>query len=210
MAYDSINSGYGTRFLTNLTCFWDPYSIYASHIGLGYVMKYGINSLEYFFAYCSKRKEIRTFAVDYRVKELKVLNCNHVYLGDNIYSRSLANMVMSPYDYGNAFFENVDKILEIMPKKELGSLYVQGNLANYQVMKGNIEQAVKLYQQKPYGFIINPTVTWGELCIQDIKFFIDLFKEHIDNDYYKFNAQEKMEYFEEVLSRLKESSWMNQ
>ena len=53
-------------------------------------------------------------------------------------------------------------------------------------------------------------LTWGEGCIQDIKFFIDLFKEHLDNDYYKFNAQEKMEYFEEVLSRLKESSWMNQ
>mgnify|MGYP004421675367 CR=1 FL=1 len=43
-----------------------------------------------------------------------------------------------------------------------------------------------------------------------LKFFIDLFKEHLDNDYYKFNAQEKVEYFEEVLSRLKESSWMNQ
>ena len=210
MAYDSINSGYGTRFLTNLAYFWHPGLIIAPHIGLGHGMKYGINSLHQIFAYCSKRKEIRHFAVDYRVKELKVLNCKHVYLFDDTYSRSLAYIVMSPYVYGNSFFENVDKILEIMPKNELDSLYAQGNLANYQVMKGNIEQAVKLYQQKPYGFIINPNVTWGEGCIQDIKFFIDLFKEHLDNDYYKFNAQEKMEYFEEVLSRLKESSWMNQ
>ena len=82
-------------------------------------MKYGINSLHQIFAYCSKRKEIRHFAVDYRVKELKVLNCKHVYLFDDTYSRSLAYIVMSPYVYGNAFFENVDKILEIMPKNEL-------------------------------------------------------------------------------------------
>lgn len=58
MAYDSINSGYGTRFLTNLTCFWDPYSIYASHIGLGYVMKYGINSLEYFLHIALNEKKL--------------------------------------------------------------------------------------------------------------------------------------------------------
>ncbi|PNP95937.1 hypothetical protein BFS16_02455 [Hoylesella timonensis] len=213
VAYRSKSSRYSTRFLSNLTCCW----LYESdlqypHIGLGRCTKHGMNALSHFYAYCSNRKKIRMFAADNRIEELKVLNCDHVYLYPGVYERSFAKLIMSIYEnfYGNGFFENADKIIEIMPKKEQESIITQVNLADYHVLKGSISKAVKLYQQNPYGYFLTPSCTWGEACIADIKFFINLFKEHQNDkhEYYEINAKFLLHNFEEVLERLVQSNWM--
>lgn len=146
------------------------------------------------------------------MKELKVLNCQHVYLFDDAYTSSFAKLIMSPLEghNGNAFFENANKILEIMPKNELESTCVQGNLANLQVLKGDIDKAIELYTKNPYDLLLTPTSTWGETCIDDINFFINLFKEHLNDGYnlYEFNPHNQISNFEEVLKTLSESSWM--
>ncbi len=214
IAYTSNNSGYGTRFLSNLVCDWMGSYYSTPHIGLGYCKKYGMSSLSHFHGYCSNRKEFRMFATDYRLERLKVLNCNNVYLFPEVYTRSFAQLIMAPYndDNGLTFFENADEILEIMPQNELDSLLTQGNLANLQVMKGDVDKAIELYKQNPYNLFITPNSTWGETCIADIKFFINLFNEHLDDthDYYNFNAKSQLANFEEVLKQLNESSWMKQ
>lgn len=212
IAYCSNSSGYGERFLSNIVYAWRTSSFSTPHIGLGHCAKYGILSLSHFYAYCSYRKEFRMFAADGRIKQLKVLNCDHVYLIDDEYANSFASLVMHPYEFnnGNAFFENADEILRIMPQNELESLFVQGNLANLQVMKGEINKAILTYQQKPYKFFLNQSETWGEVCISDIKFFIELCKEHLnDTSFYEgLEADVIKSRFETVLIELTNSSWM--
>lgn len=107
IAYDSNNSGYSTRFLSNLAYVWHLTYFDAPHIGLGHCMKHGIQQLTHFYAYCSKRKEFRMFAADGRIQKLKVLNCNNVYLYDDEYAYSFARLVMHPYENinGNAFLK---------------------------------------------------------------------------------------------------------
>ena len=211
MAYNSNNSGYSTRFLFNIaSCITTNY--FAPHIGLGHNLKYNLSSISHFYAYCSNRKEFRMFAADCRIKELKLLNCNHVYILDQEYANSFATLIMAPYEgqNGNAFFENADEILHIMPQNEFESIFVQGNLANLQVMKGEIKEAIATYQQKPYDLFINPSITWGETCISDINFFINLCNEHLnDNSFYEgLDANIIKHNFEEVLELLTKSSWM--
>lgn len=210
IAYDSKNSGYGTRFLSNLVYYWKEATYDAPHIGLGHCAKYGFDSLSHFYAYCSNRKEFRMFAADGRLKSLKVLNCDHVYIANKVYERSFAKLIMSLYDNGNAFFENADKILEYMPVNEHDSSITQVNLADLHVLKGNPNKAIELYEQKPYGYFLTPYCTWGEACIDDIKFFINLFNGHLDDnhDYYNFNAKAQILNFEKVLEKLAQSSWM--
>lgn len=211
VAYHSNNSGYSERILSNIVYAFGntPYS--APHIGLGHYKKHGIHSLSHFHAYCSNRKEFRMFAADDRIKKIKVLNCNHVYFVDGEYANSFAQLVMSPYDscLGNAFFENANEILNIMPKYEFESTYVQGNLANLYVMTGEIDKAILIYNQKPYDFFLEPSLTWGEVCLSDIRYFINLCKEHINDSYFYdgLNAKKLLKNFEEVLSLLTESSW---
>lgn len=67
--------------------------------------------LGYFHGYCSKRKEFRQFAADDRIKEIRVLNCEHVYLCNNIYESGFKALVTSPYNVKNGwnFFENADE-----------------------------------------------------------------------------------------------------
>ena len=213
IAYHSNNSGYGTRFLSNIAYAWSTTDFLAPHIGLGYCKKYGIHSLSHFYAYCSYRKEFRCFAADCRIEELRVLNCDHVYLVSKGYACSFANLVMNPYESnnGNAFFENTDEILRIMPQNELKSTFVQGNLANLQVMKGEIDKAIMTYQRFPFDYFISPSLTWGETCISDIDYFINLCKEHLnDSHFYEgLDANILLHNFEEVLKLLTQSSWMH-
>ena len=212
VAYHSNNSGYGTRFLSNLAYSWHITHYFAPHIGLGHCRKYSMQSLSHFHAYCSNRKEFRCFAADCRVKELKVLNCSHVYFLNEEYENSFAHLVMSPYENnnGNAFFENADEILRIMPQNEFKSFLVQGNLANLQVMKGEISKAVLIYQQFSFDCFIAPSLTWGEMCMSDIHSFINLCKEHLNDCYFYegLNANVLLHNFEEVLRLLTKSSWM--
>ena len=212
IAYDSNNSGYSTRFLSNLVFCWMGATYDAPHIVLGHCTKHGMNSLSHFYAYCSNRKKFRMFAADERIRELKVLNCEHVYIATEVYELSFAKLIMSIYDNcnGNAFFENADKILEYMPKRELDSSITQVNLADIHVLNGDIYRAIELYQQKPSGLFLTPSCTWGEACIGDIKFFIKLFEDHLkdSSDYYDFNAQKQKQNFEKVLGLLTQSPWM--
>lgn len=214
IAYNSSNSGYSTRFLSNIVYAWRESSYSTPHIGLGHCMKHGIQNLSHFHAYCSNRKEFRMFAADGRIEKLRVLNCDHVYFIDGEYADSFASLVMHPYksNNGNAFFENADEILRIMPQNEFESTFVQGNLANLQVMKGEIDKAILTYQQRPYNFFIGPSMTWGETCIADIKEFIEMCKEHLkDNYFYEgLDANIIMHRFEEVLKELTSSSWMEE
>lgn len=212
IAYDSNNSGYSTRFLSNLVFCGMGATYDAPHIGLGLCTKHGMNSLSHFYAYCSNRKEFRMFAADGRIRELKVLNCEHVYIATEVYELSFAKLIMSIYDNcnGNAFFENVDKILEYMPKRELDSPITQVNLADFHVLNGDIYRAIELYQQKPSGLFLTPSCTWGEACIADVKFFVKLFEEHLkdSSDYYDFNAKKQKQNFEKVLRILTQSPWI--
>ena len=212
VAYDSNNSGYSTRFLSNIATNRTT-NYFAPHIGLGNCKKYGIHSLSHFHAYCSYRKEFRCFAADWRIKDLKVLNCDHVYLIDEEYANSFAKIVMHPYEFnnGNAFFENADEILRIMPQNELKSTFVQGNLANLQVMKGEIDKAIMTYKKFPFDYFITPSLIWGEACISDIHFFINMCKEHLnDSHFYEgLDANILLHNFEEVLKLLTQSSWMH-
>lgn len=212
IAYDSNNSGYSTRFLSNLVFCRMGATYDAPHIGLGLCTKHGMNSLSHFYAYCSNRKEFRMFAADGRIRELKVLNCEHVYIATEVYELSFAKLIMSIYDNcnGNAFFENVDKILEYMPKRELDSPITQVNLADFHVLNGDIYKAIELYQQKPSGLFLTPSCTWGEACIADVKFFVKLFEEHLkdSSDYYDFNAKKQKQNFEKVLMILTQSPWI--
>ena len=213
VAYDSNNSGYSTRFLSNIATDRTT-NYFAPHVGLGLCIKYGMQqTLFHFNAYCSSRKEFRCFAADWRIKDLKVLNCDHVYLIDEEYANSLAKIVMYPYEFnnGNAFFENADEILRIMPRKEFESTFVQGNLANLQVMKGEIDKAIMTYQKFPFDYFISPSLTWGETCISDIHSFINLCKEHLNDSYFYegLDANILLHNFEEVLKLLTQSSWMH-
>lgn len=212
VAYNSKTSGYSTRFLSNIVYHWRTSRYSTPHIGLGYCAKYNMQFLTHFHAYCSNRKEFRMFATDERIEKLRVLNCNHVYFINGEYADSFASLVMHPYENnnGNAFFENADEILRIMPQNEFESTFVQGNLANLQVMRGEIDKAISTYQQKPYNYFIDPSITWGETCISDIKYFIELCKEHLkDNYFYEgLDANIIMHRFEEVLIKLTNSLWM--
>lgn len=213
MAYDSTNSGYSTRFLSNIVCgSVNVVYYYAPHIGLGRCKKYDMKRLSYFCGYCSNRKNFRMFAADERIKELKVLNCDHVYFKEGEYENSFSRLIMHPYEsnYGNCFFENADEILHIMPRNEFDSICVQGNLANLQVMKGEIDKAIMTYQQKPYNYFIFPSLTWGEICMSDINYFLKLCNDHLNDNYFYegLDANIIKQNFEEVLRLLKESSWM--
>lgn len=211
IAYNSNNSGYSTRFLSNIC--YGTMRAYPSmpHTELGYCKKYGMDSLSYFYAYCSNRKEFRIFAVDERIKELKVLNCDHVYFTNNEeYAKSFIHLIMSPYEnnYFSSYFENADEILHIMPRNEYESTFVQGNLANLQVIKGKINEAIITYQQKPYNYFISPIATWGEMCIFYINYFINLCNKHINNNYGELDAKIIKHNFEEALKILTKSSWI--
>lgn len=213
IAYNSRSTGYSERFLTNLV--YDvlpPNYYYAPQTGLSWWKKYEMGSRIFFDAYCSNRKEFRTFAVDDRMEKIRVLNCEHVYWEDDMYAKSFAQLVMYPYESYNCFrfFENAEEILHFMPESEFKSAFVQGNLANLQVMKGELDAAILTYKQRQYDFFIDETSTWGEACILDIKYFIDLCKEHLDDNHFAegLNAKTILQNFENVLEQLTQSSWM--
>lgn len=205
------SSGRSTRFLCNLIYNWgNTYD--TPHIGLGYCKKNIDLFLGYFHGYCSKRKEFRQFAADDRIKEIRVLNCEHVYLCNNIYESGFKALVTSPYNVKNGwnFFENADEILHIMPQFELDSDIVKANIANLLVMKGEIDEAVAAYQQTPYNHLLTPSLRWGEVCLCYIHNLINLFKEHLNdrNFHPGLEANRIMNNFEKVLTILTESSWM--
>ena len=214
MGYDSKNSGYSERFLSNVTYSFEvsPYLLriedLATHIGLG-EGKLSIEKLDCFHGYCSNRKEFRCFAKDGRIKSIRVLNCSNVYFQNDVYSNSFVYLVKHPYDPWLYFYEDADEILNIMPQNELESAYVQGNIANLHVMKGDIDKAILTYKQKPFNFFFNPTSTWGEACLTDIKYFINLCKKHLnDNHFHKgLNAKILLTNFKKALRILTESSW---
>lgn len=212
IAYHSNNSGFSTRFLSNIAYCWHRTCFLAPHIGLGHCVKYGMHSLSHFYAYCSNRKEFRMFAADSRIERIKVLNCDYVYFVDDEYADSFARLIMCPYENnnGNAFFENAEEILRIMPKNEKETLFVQGNLANLYVMKGEMDKAIATYQQKPFDSFISPSLTWGESCFSDIHFFISLCKEHLNDGHFYdgLDAKIMLHNFKKVLKLLTESSWM--
>lgn len=206
------SSGRSTRFLCNLVYAWSDNTNYTPHIGLGYCKENIDQYLGYFHGYCSKRKDFRTFAADQRIKEIRVLNCEHVYLGNYIYENSFKALVTSPYKVCNGlnFFKNADEILHIMPHNELDSDIVKVNIANLLVMKGQINKAVATYQQTPYNHLLTPSLRWGELCLFYIHNFINLFKEHLNDSTTTTDMvpETMMINFEKVLDILTESSWM--
>ena len=215
MGYTSTESGYSERFLSNLVYSWGEPDFFGPHVGLGHYAKFRL--MQHFYGYCSNRKTFRMFGADFRIKELRVLNCDYVYLDDYEYANSLAYLVMNPYknDNGNAFFENADEILRIMPQNEFKSDFAQSNVANLLVMKGKISEALKVYTQKPYNSFISSTMlTWGEACMSDIQNFIRMCEQKFsessnEKSYYK-NMYPKviLENFKQVLDLLKTSSWM--
>lgn len=198
--------GCSPSFLSNISYITSDYN--TPHIGIGFYLKYGMSHVN---GYCSNRKAVRDVSIR-SIKQIKVLNCSRVYFGNETYAYSFERLVMHPDNkfHKLAFFEDADEILRIMPRREFESAYVQGNLANLEVMKGEIAKAISIYQQMPYSYFIEPSLTWGEACISDIKYFINLFKKHRYGKSFPegLNASSVLSNFEEVLRLLEKSSWM--
>ena len=179
---------------------------------LGTIAHHSRNWRTYIWGLCSIRNEFRQFACDDRLLEVKIVNCHNNFLFPKVYESSLAELVMNPKSYRLYFFESVDYLLGIMPDNERMSLLTQGNIANYEVIKGNINKAVELYQSIPYDEIMgeseDKTYLWGNVCMEDIDSFINDFKKEEDNgSNYDIVPSKIVKNFTEVKSMLIQAGW---
>ena len=124
---------------------------------LGTIADPQINWRIYIFGLCSIRNEFRQFACDDRLLEVKIINCNYNYIFPEVYENSLCELVMNPYKYSMHYVDRVDYLLLIMPEQEKNSLISKGNIANYEVVKGNINTAFDLYTSIPFNKIMLET-----------------------------------------------------
>ena len=203
------------RYVCNLCLFLNNICAQEPFTDLGTIANPEINWRTYIFGYCSLRDEFRQFACDHRLLEIRILNCKGTYIYDKVYQRSLAELIMNPYNYRNDFFNRVDYLLAIMPTKEKESYLSIGYRANYETIKGNFEEAIKLYQSIPFEKEIRfynddeeETHLWGELCKKDIETFIDEGEKRQDSEYdYDISPSKIVMNFSQIKSLLKNAGW---
>ena len=200
------------RFICNMCLFLNSIAAQTPFTDLGTIANDKNNWRTYIWGLCSIRNEFRQFACDDRLLEVKIVNCNNNFLFPKVYENSLAELVMNPEKYRLHFFESVDYLLRIMPDDEKRSLLTQGNIANYEVIKGNINKAVELYQNIPYNVVIGKseedTYLWGEVCMEDIDNFIRDWSEREDGDYdYDITPSKLVENFKKTKSLLIQAGW---
>lgn len=201
------------RYLSNLCLFLHHIDAQMPFTDLGTIVINNKSQWEYYlFGFCSMRHEFRQFACDARLSEVKIVNCKNTYIWGNAYQNSLAELVMHPYNYWLDYSSRVDYLIGIMPKKEKESLLSKGNLAHYEVIKGNINKALKMYLQIPFNTNMNlngdQECIWGKVCIKDIDRFIDEGKKTEDNKYSEITPSRIVNNFSKVKSLLIENGWL--
>ncbi len=130
-----------------------------------------INKISHFTAYCTYRRDIRTFNIT-RIKSGRIFNCHKnpykIKINDiwNVLEKGYADMAVRMY-YS-------------LPKHEQLDLYNLCNLANASIMQDKIEDALKIYMSIPKEQkMMHSERSWHETCIEDIKYFIskDIYKD---------------------------------
>lgn len=150
----------------------------------------------YIRGFCSYRKEWRTFALDNRITELRIVNCKKTFYSEHDYASSLGGVVM----HGNEKqLRSVRYLLEIMPQKEKNVLVNVGNIANYYTINGKLDDAFKLYTKYEQDEMVAEIYkNWGDACKEDIEYFI--------SKYEKFD-REKADNFRNIKRMLIEAGW---
>ena len=200
------------RYLSNLSLFLHHIDAQTPFTDLGSIVIKNKSQWEYhLWGFCSLRYEFRQFACDSRLSEVKIVNCKNAYIWGNAYQASLAELVMNPYSYRFDFFNRVDYLIDIMPSKEKESTLSKGNLAHYEVIKGNIEKALEMYLAIPYDTYMGESgdmeYVWGTACIEDIEKFINEGKNTKDSSSFEIMASEIVENFSKIKSLLITHGW---
>lgn len=210
--YRNSQGEYSERFLSNICLFLNYIEAEKPFTDLGTIADPQINWRTYILGLCSIRNEFRQFACDDRLLEVKIINCNYNYIFPEVYENSLCELVMNPYKYSMHYVDRVDYLLSIMPEQEKNSLISKGNIANYEVVKGNINTAFDLYTSIPFDKIMleteNQKYLWGNVCIDDINKLIQIYQEensaNWDND---ITPSKVVENFTKIKSMLIEYGW---
>lgn len=201
------------RFLTHIMLCLGEIYVDTPFTDLGVIAKSKTGHKMYLVGCCSIRNEFRTFACDYRLLEVKVLNCKYNYIYPDVYKNSLAKLIMNPYGKYK-YFDRVDYLLEIMPNKEKNDLFTKGNIANYEVFKGNFHKALELYTNIPFDKFMEEyegkKYSWGEVCINDIEQFISESQGKDDPNYVNDYVLPStiLKNFTEIKSLLIQAGWI--
>ena len=200
------------RFITNIALFFNTISAKCPFTYLGLIADTRHNWVPYIFGYCSLREEFRQFASDSRLLEVRVVNCKYCFIYPNVYRNSFAELIMHPY--GNLeYFKRVDYLLKIMPKKEKDDLLTKGNVANLEVLKGNIQKALNIYTSISFDEVMweneGTKYLWGDVCISDIETFIKESQNLKDSTYNNDIVPSKVsKNFTEIKSLLIQAGWI--
>lgn len=209
--YKNSQGDISERFLSNVTLFLDSIKpLVAPLTDLGTIANPKRNWRFYILGFCSIRNEFRQFACDSRLMEVKVLNCKYNYIASDVYQNSLAELIMDANNYKLHFYESVDYLLKIMPECEKNSLLSKGNIANYEVFKGNLDGAFDTYTSTPQNDIIENCEgkTWMQVCINDIEQFINDYKDKSDSSYnYDIVPSKVVENFTKIKTMLIQAGW---
>lgn len=209
--YKNSQGEISERFISNMGLFISEINANAPFTALGAIANPEKNWRTYIFGYCSFRNEFRQFACDHRLLEVKILNCKNNFIYTGVYENSLADLVMHP-NGKLCYFERVDYILNIMPEKEKNSLFSKGNIANYEVFKGNLDTAFKIYtsvdSNEYVGDFEREENKWYNVCIDDIEHFIKTNEKEPDTTYdYDITPSKIVENFNKVKSMLIQAGW---
>ena len=210
--YKNAKNETSERFLCNVCLCYESIKSEFPFTELGVIPTLEDNRIIYIFGLCSIRNEFRTFACDDRLLDVKIVNCNYNFIYPKVYQNSLAELVMNPHIYKYKYFDRVDYLLKIMPDYEKKTLITQGNMANYEVIKGNIVKALDLYKSVSFDQVIyesnEKTFIWGKVCIDDIERYINEFKDKENNNNEHGVVFSKMvEDFIQIKSLLIQAGW---
>lgn len=210
--YKNAKNETSERFLCNVCLCYESIKSEFPFTELGVIPTLEDNRIIYIFGLCSIRNEFRTFACDDRLLEIKIVNCTYSFISPKVYQNTLAELVMNPHKYKYKYFDRVDYLLRIMPDDEKNSLISQGNMANYEVIKGNIAKALDLYKSVSFDHVMyesnEKTYIWGKVCIDDIERYINEFKDKENNNHNNDIVFSKMvEDFIQIKSLLKQAGW---
>lgn len=214
ISYVNSKGEHSKRFLGNISLFYNKVDAQAPFTELGVIAPNADHMKGfYLFALCSLRAEFRQFACDDRLLEVKVVNCKHNFACGKVYQSSLARLVMNAYEFRFDLFKRVDYLLSIMPERERDCAHSKGNIANYKVMKGELEEARKIYNSLSPETVVaemsDGTIAhWRSTCIEDIELFINDYGEKEDGPSPSDIVPSKIvENFTKIKSMLMRDGW---
>lgn len=214
ISYVNSNGEFSNRFLGNICLFYHTVNPQTPFTELG-VIASSEEQMKgfYLYALCSLRSEFRQFACDHRLLEVKVVNCKHSFVYGKVYQHTLATLIMEAYEFKYDFYKRVDYLLSIMPEREKNSALSKGNIANYKVIKGDFEDALKIYNSLSPDTVVfegtdGTTAYWRTTCIDDIEMFIHDYSEKEDSTFVCDIVPSKIvENFTKIKSMLIRDGW---